>query len=105
MSRAGSISSAQATGSRTELRCRSPPREPAYAIGNALPGVLEGVVTWSGAPAGKLKTACGTIDNPTLRVGSDKSLRGVLVYIEKVSVGRSMPYYGRPANVGGVVVK
>lgn len=81
------------------------PRAPGYSIGNALAGAIEGVVTWTGAAPGKLKTACGVIDNPTLRVGSDKGERGVLVYIEKVSVGRAPPYYGRPASVGGLIAK
>ena len=83
----------------------TPNRTPTYTVGNVLPGAIEGVVTWTGATPGKLKTACGVIDNPTLRVGNDKTMRGVLVYIEKVSVGRAAPYYGRPANVGGVVTK
>jgi hypothetical protein len=83
----------------------TPNRTPTYTISNALPGVVEGVVTWTGAAPGRIKTACGVIDNPTLRVGSDKTMRGVLVFIEKVSVGRAVPYYGRPAAVGGVVTK
>jgi len=83
----------------------TPNRTPTYTIGNALPGAIEGVVTWTGAPPAKLQTACGVIDNPTLRVGSDKTMRGVLVFIEKVNVGRPVPYYGRPAAVGGVVTK
>jgi hypothetical protein len=80
-------------------------RAPPYSIGSALPGSIEGAVTWTGAPAQKLDTRCGKLENPTLRVGSDRTMRGVLVYIEKVSSGRSPPYYGRPASVGGVVVK
>jgi hypothetical protein len=83
----------------------TPNRVPTYTIGSALPGVVEGAVTWAGATPAKLKTSCGLIDNPTLRVGSDKGMRGVLVYIEHVTVGRALPYYGRPASVGGVVAK
>ncbi|HTR51141.1 MAG TPA: carboxypeptidase-like regulatory domain-containing protein [Kofleriaceae bacterium] len=83
----------------------TPNRVPRYNVAGALTGAIEGTVTWTGARPGKLATACGTIDNPTLHVGPDRALRGVLVYIEKVAVGRALPYYGRPASVGGVVVK
>ena len=83
----------------------TPDRTPKYTVGNALPGAVEGVVTWTGAAPARLKTTCGVIDNPTLRVGSDKTMRGVLVFIEKISVGRAIPYYGRPAAVGGIVTK
>jgi hypothetical protein len=83
----------------------TPPRTPLYSIGNGLAGAIEGTVTWTGAAPGKLKTACGVIDNPTLRVGSDKGVRGVLVYIDHINVGRALPYYGRPASVGGVLAK
>ncbi len=83
----------------------APNRLPHYNVASGLTGALDGVVTWTGAPPGKLATACGTIDNPSLRVGRDKAVRGVIVYIEKVSIGRAAPYYGRPASVGGVVAK
>ena len=83
----------------------TPNRIPHYNIGATLTGAVAGTVRWSGATPGKLTTACGAIDNPTLHVGSDKGVRGVIVYIEKVSVGRQLPYYGRPATVGGVVAK
>jgi hypothetical protein len=83
----------------------TPNRVPHYNVGATLVGALEGRVTWAGAPPPKLATACGSIENPTIRVGADKSVRGVIVYIEKVSVGRQLPYYSRPAAVGGVVAK
>jgi len=83
----------------------TPNRVPRYNVAGALTGAIEGTVRWTGARPGKLATACGPIDNPTLRVGPDRELRGVLVYIDKVAVGRALPYYGRPASVGGVVVK
>jgi hypothetical protein len=83
----------------------APNRLPHYNVASGLTGALDGLVTWTGAAPGKLATACGSIDNPSLRVGRDKALRGVIVYIEKVSVGRAAPYYGRPASVGGVVAK
>jgi hypothetical protein len=83
----------------------APNRLPHYNVASGLTGALDGLVTWTGAAPGKLATACGSIDNPSLRVGRDKALRGVIVYIEKVSIGRAAPYYGRPASVGGVVAK
>ena len=78
---------------------------PRYSVVGNLSGAIEGTVTWVGAPPPKVKTACGTMDNPALRVGTDKAARGVLVYIEKVTVGRSVPYYTRPVTVGGTVAK
>lgn len=82
-----------------------PTRMPRYTVATNLDGAVEGVVTWIGARPSKLATACGTIDNPSLRVGSDHGLRGAIVYIEKVSTGRAVPFYGRPASVGGIVAK
>lgn len=83
----------------------TPNRNPHYGVAASLTSAIVGTVTWPGAAPGKLLTACGPIDNPTLHVGSDHGVRGALVYIEKVSVGRQVPYYGRPASVGGVVAK
>ena len=83
----------------------APNRMPKYNITNGLTGAIEGVVTWGGAVPGKLMTTCGPIDNPTLRVGSDKGVRGALVYIEKVSIGRVPVNYGKPAVIGGLLVK
>jgi hypothetical protein len=83
----------------------TPNRVPHYNLGTTLVGALEGRVMWAGAPPPKLATACGSIENSTIRVGTDKGVRGVVVYIDKVSVGRQLPYYSRPAAVGGVVAK
>lgn len=84
----------------------SPPnRMPRYSVVAGQSGAVEGTVTWLGAPPAKVATACGPIDNPTLRVGTDKAARGVVVYIEKVVTGRSTPYYTRPASVGGTLAK
>lgn len=80
-------------------------RQPAYAIRTGLAGSIDGVVTWAGAPAPRIATACGTIDNPTLRIGEGKRLRGALVFVTKVTAGRAVPFYGKPAFVGGVVAK
>ena len=52
-----------------------------------------------------LVTACGTIDNPGVRVGANRAVGGVLVYIEHVEAGRTIPSYGRPASVGGTIAK
>ena len=78
---------------------------PHYNVAGGLIGAIEGSVTWNSAPPTKLATACGAIDNPTLHVGSDKGVRGAIVYIDKVTIGRTLPYYGRPASVGGIVAK
>lgn len=83
----------------------APNRIPRYNVVPGLTGAIEGTVTWTGPPPGKLTSACGAIDNPTLRVGAGQRLRGVVVYIENPSVGRATPYYGRPATVGGVLAK
>lgn len=82
-----------------------PNRMPRYNIVGGLASAIEGTVTWVGAPPAKVTTACGSIDNPTLHVGTDKAARGVIVYIEKVVSGRAVPYYTRPISVGGTLAK
>jgi hypothetical protein len=82
-----------------------PVRIPRYNVIAGLRGAIEGTVTWAGPPPVKVTSACGPIDNPTLRVGTDKAARGVIVYIEKVAVGRAVPIYARPAGIGGAVAK
>jgi hypothetical protein len=82
-----------------------PNRMPRYSISVGLSGAIEGTVTWNGQVPPKLSSACGPIDNPTLRVSKDKAVRGVIVYIDKVTVGRNTPYYSRPATVGGLLAK
>ena len=74
---------------------------------NALPGLvgaIEGNVTWAGALPPRLSTACGLIDNPSVRV-TNRGVGGVLVYIERVAVGRQIQSYGRPVTVGGSIMK
>ena len=83
----------------------APNRMPRYEVAQGLSGAIEGTVKWTGAAPGTVTSACGAIDNPTLRVGNDKGMRGVVVYIERTSVGRPTPYYGRPASVGGMLAK
>ncbi|HEY5950484.1 MAG TPA: hypothetical protein VIV40_33565 [Kofleriaceae bacterium] len=82
-----------------------PNRMPRYSVSVGLSGAIEGTVSWSGQLPPKLASACGAIDNPTLRVSKDKAMRGVIVYIERVTVGRNTPYYSRPASVGGMLAK
>ena len=84
----------------------TPSRTPHYQINVGLTGSIEGAVTWNGPPAQKLASSpCGPMDNPTLRVSTDKRMRGVIVFIEKITVGRPTPYYTRPATVGGLLAK
>jgi hypothetical protein len=67
-----------------------------------LTGALEGTIKWSGPPPTKVTTACGPIDGP--RIGSDGAIADVLVYIERVSVGRPLDTEGsKAATVGGTV--
>lgn len=82
-----------------------PNRMPRYNVRLGLPGSIEGTVTWSGQVPAKVVSKCGPIDPPTLRVSRDKAVRGVIVYIENVSVGRGTPYYTRPTSVGGMLAK
>jgi hypothetical protein len=84
---------------------QTPNRVPHYSVNDGLAGAIEGTVTWHGPAPTKVLSPCGSIDNPTLRIGPNKGVRGVLVYIEKVKVGRSMPYYSRPLGVGGMLAK
>jgi hypothetical protein len=83
----------------------APGRAPHYAIVGGLRGAIEGTVTWDGAPPTQLASPCGPLDNPTLHVGRDKALRGAIVFIEKVAIGRATPYYQKPASVGGILAK
>jgi len=82
-----------------------PSRIPRYNVSLGLAGAIEGAVTWHGPPPAKLNSACGPIENPTLRVSGDGGVRGVVVYIEKIATGRNTPYYSRPAQIGGVLAK
>ncbi len=83
----------------------NPNRTPHYNATGNLTGAIEGVISWSGPPPARVTTACGAIENPSVRIGEGKAVGGVLVYIERVDVGRVLPNYGRPASVGGVIAK
>jgi len=78
-------------------------RKPRYRQTTGLSGAVEGVVSWRGAVPRPLTTSCGAID--PLALGADGALAGALVYIEKVSVGRTVSVEGKAASVGGLVVK
>lgn len=80
-----------------------PNRSQKYNQIPGLSGAIEGVVSWRGAIPNKRVTACGSLD--LAHVGPDRGVADVLVYIEKVTTGRAMPTEGRPAGVGGIVVK
>ena len=82
-----------------------PNRMPHYNVIAGLNGSVEGSVTWAGTPPPKLTSACGPIDNPSVHVGTDHGVRGAVVYIEKVAIGRPTPYFSRPASIGGLVAK
>ncbi len=64
-------------------------RMPTYTQKAGLESAIEGTITWRGAmPA--VTTRCGTIE--PLRVSSARTVGGVLVYIERVNIGRTLPH-------------
>ncbi len=78
-------------------------RTPKYNQVTGLSGAIEGVISWRGAVPAKRSSPCGPIE--VMRVASDRGISDVLVFIEHVEIGRTLPNEGRPATVGGVVVK
>jgi hypothetical protein len=68
-------------------------------------GAIEGTVTWRGALPAPLVTACGTVANPGVRVGANRAVGGVLIYIDHGELGRTIPGYGRAPSVGGTIAK
>jgi hypothetical protein len=76
-----------------------------YSAVAGLTGAVEGSVTWRGARPAALATACGPVAAAGVRIGADRGVGGVLVYIEHVELGRTMPSYGRSALVGGMIAK
>lgn len=80
-------------------------RSARYKVSAALPGAIEGTVTWAGAVPGRLVTACGTIDNPSVQLGAERGVADVIVTIERVAVGRApnLPGTSRPLPIGGEV--
>lgn len=83
----------------------APTRAPHYNQTVGLAGAIDGTVTWNGPVPPSLATRCGQVDNPSVRVGASKAVGGVLVYIEHIAVGRTIPNYGRPVSVGGTISK
>ena len=69
-------------------------------------GGVGGTVTWKKPPAvRRLRSPCGEIDNPSLRVGPRGEAGGAIVYLEKIVAGRPLATMGssRPLAVGGTV--
>jgi len=81
------------------------PASPRYVPTAGLTGAIEGTVTWRGAPPPQLTTACGPIETPGIRVAANRGVAGVLVYIERVEIGRAPPSVGRAPTVGGIITK
>ena len=70
----------------------SPPRTPKYNQVQGLTGAIAGTIL---SRATKLTTTCGEVEPAKVAV----------VYVEKVQVGRALMNEGRPASVGGTLVK
>lgn len=80
-------------------------RTPSYQQKANLASSIEGTISWRGATP-KVTTACGAI--APLQISNEHKVGGVLVYIERVNIGRTLPHSTgeqRPATVGGIVVK
>jgi hypothetical protein len=97
-----------APGCRGGRHCTSAPPKPRTSRYNAitgLTGAIEGAVTWRGPLPAPVTTACGPIASSGVRISPSRTVGGVLIYIEHVDLGRTMPSYGRPASVGGTITK
>jgi hypothetical protein len=80
-------------------------RTPSYTQKPNLAAAIEGTISWHGA-APAVTTGCGAIR--PLDVGTEHGLGGVVLYIERTSIGRTLPHSSgeqRPSTVGGIVVK
>ncbi|MBX3160777.1 MAG: carboxypeptidase regulatory-like domain-containing protein [Deltaproteobacteria bacterium] len=66
-----------------------------------LTGSVEGVVAWRGAAPAKVASRCGVVAGP--RIAADGGIADVLVYIERVAVGRQVEMENRPPTVGGTL--
>jgi len=80
-------------------------RTPSYQQKQNLTASIEGTISWRGATP-KVTTACGAIT--PLQISAEHAVGGVVVYIERISIGRTLPHSTgeqRPATVGGIVVK
>ncbi|MFT3694516.1 MAG: hypothetical protein QM831_15315 [Kofleriaceae bacterium] len=78
-------------------------RAPRYAVvETGLDSTIEGTISWAGKIPAPIKTTCG--DLASVQVGPERGVRGVVVYIERVTTGRGIYGVGR-ASVGGMVAK
>jgi hypothetical protein len=80
-------------------------RTPSYNQRAGLAAAIEGTISWRGARP-TITSGCGAIK--PLEISTERTVAGVLVFIERVDVGRVLPHgtgEQRPATVGGVVVK
>lgn len=80
-------------------------RTPSYTQKPGLASSIAGKISWRGATP-KLTSSCGAIT--PLDINAERAVSGVLVFIERVHIGRVLPHSSgeqRPATVGGVVVK
>lgn len=80
-------------------------RSPSYTQKPGLASAIEGKISWRGATP-KLTSSCGAIK--PLDISAEHTIAGVLIFIERVQIGRVLPHTSgeqRPATVGGVVVK
>ncbi|MEO6776804.1 MAG: carboxypeptidase-like regulatory domain-containing protein [Kofleriaceae bacterium] len=79
------------------------PRPPRYVVTDTgLDASIEGTVTWPGAMPAMLKTPCGPL--PAIRLGAQRGVRGVIVFIEHITTGRGLGGTDR-AQLGGVIAK
>jgi len=81
----------------------NPMRPPHYVVTDTgLDASIEGTVTWPGALPAELKTPCGPL--AAIQIGAHRGVRGVVVYIERITTGRGIGGPGR-AQIGGVIAK
>ncbi|CAN5183438.1 hypothetical protein BH11MYX1_BH11MYX1_51310 [soil metagenome] len=74
-----------------------------YAVTTTgLDSTIEGAVTWPGRLPPKLAGTCGAV--AALAVGTNRGVRGAIVYIEHVTTGRAIGGASR-AQIGGVIAK
>lgn len=78
-------------------------RSPRYAVvETGLDSTIQGTITWAGKIPPAIHTSCG--ERASVQVGANRGVRGVVVYIERVTTGRGIFNAGR-ASVGGTVAK
>lgn len=96
-------------GYQPYMQYQTPNRTPEYAVvySSTDAGGIEGSVTWPKPPSHPASIAgpgsCGTLDNDSLRLGSGNTVVGAVVYLEKVTSGRAVPWGSKPLFVGGTL--